>query len=78
MDAILTVDIVMIALDDYIIEVLMRDLVGHDRRPVSLTFATRVHFLQKPLNLGAISSKVFTTTVCGPGYSVSLAARLWC
>src|SRR5437899_11728254 len=28
----------------------------------NLTFATRVHFLHKPLNLGAISSKVFTPT----------------
>jgi hypothetical protein len=25
----------MIALDDYVIEVLMRDLIGHDRRPVA-------------------------------------------
>jgi hypothetical protein len=25
----------MIAVDDYVIEVLMRDLVGHDRRPAS-------------------------------------------
>jgi len=25
----------MIALDDYVIDVLMRDLVGHDRRPTS-------------------------------------------
>ena len=25
----------MVALDDYIIDVLMRDLVGHDRRPVA-------------------------------------------
>jgi predicted regulator of amino acid metabolism with ACT domain len=25
----------MISLDDYIVDVLMRDLVGHDRRPVS-------------------------------------------
>ena len=28
------VDIAMISLDDYVIDVLMRDLVGHDRRPV--------------------------------------------
>lgn len=26
---------VMISLDDYVVDVLMRDLVGHDRRPVS-------------------------------------------
>ena len=25
----------MLSLDDYVIDVLMRDLVGHDRRPVS-------------------------------------------
>jgi|SRR6185437_2931963 len=25
----------MLALDDYVVDVLMRDLVGHDRRPVS-------------------------------------------
>lgn len=25
----------MISLDDYVVDVLMRDLVGHDRRPVS-------------------------------------------
>jgi predicted transcriptional regulator len=25
----------MIALDDYVIDVLMRDLIGHDRRPVA-------------------------------------------
>jgi hypothetical protein len=28
------VDIAMISLDDYVVDVLMRDLVGHDRRPV--------------------------------------------
>jgi hypothetical protein len=28
------VDIAMISLDDYVFDVLMRDLVGHDRRPV--------------------------------------------
>src|SRR6476661_6153168 len=28
------VDIAMLSLDDYVIDVLMRDLVGHDRRPV--------------------------------------------
>lgn len=33
--AIVMVDIDMAALDDYIFDVLMRDLVGHDRRPVS-------------------------------------------
>jgi len=27
--------IVMLALDDYVIDVLMRDLVGHDRKPTS-------------------------------------------
>jgi hypothetical protein len=27
--------IAMISLDDYLVDVLMRDLVGHDRRPVS-------------------------------------------
>jgi hypothetical protein len=26
---------VMLSLDDYVVDVLMRDLVGHDRRPVS-------------------------------------------
>jgi hypothetical protein len=30
-----TVGIAMLLLDDYIVDVLMRDLVGHDRRPVS-------------------------------------------
>lgn len=34
-DAILTIDIVMATLDDYVTDVLMRDLVGHDRRPAS-------------------------------------------
>ena len=34
-NAILTVGIAMPYLDDYITDVLMRDLVGHDRRPVS-------------------------------------------
>ena len=34
-DAILLVGIAMASLDDYVIDVLMRDLVGHDRRPVS-------------------------------------------
>jgi len=29
------VDIEMAAIDDYVIDVLMRDLVGHDRRPVA-------------------------------------------
>src|SRR5580658_3968700 len=28
------VGIAMISLDDYVVDVLMRDLVGHDRRPV--------------------------------------------
>lgn len=31
----MTVGIAMLLLDDYIVDVLMRDLVGHDRRPVS-------------------------------------------
>ena len=34
-DAILMDGIVMSAFDDYVTDVLMRDLVGHDRRPVS-------------------------------------------
>ena len=34
-DAILIAGIAMPALDDYITDVLLRDLVGHDRRPVS-------------------------------------------
>jgi hypothetical protein len=29
------VGIAMLMLDDYVVDVLMRDLVGHDRRPVS-------------------------------------------
>jgi hypothetical protein len=32
------VDTAMPHLDDYIVDVLMRDLVGHDRRPVSFLF----------------------------------------
>lgn len=31
---ILSVDIAMHSFDDYVVEVLLRDLVGHDRRPV--------------------------------------------
>jgi len=34
-NAILMVGIAMISFDDYVIDVLMRDLVGHDRRPTS-------------------------------------------
>ncbi len=34
-NAILTIGIVMLLLDEYVIDTLMRDLVGHDRRPVS-------------------------------------------
>ncbi len=34
-DAILIVGIAMFSFDDYVIDVLMRDLVGHDRRPTS-------------------------------------------
>ena len=34
-DAILTVGIAMISFDDYVIDVLMRDLIGHDRKPTS-------------------------------------------
>jgi hypothetical protein len=34
-DAILMIGIAMFSFDDYVIEVLMRDLVGHDRRPTS-------------------------------------------
>jgi hypothetical protein len=33
--AIVTIGIAMPAIDDYVTDVLMRDLVGHDRRPVS-------------------------------------------
>lgn len=33
--AILSIGIAMPMLDDYVIDVLMRDLVGHDRRPAS-------------------------------------------
>lgn len=35
LNAIVTIDIDMPLLDDYIIDTLMRDLVGHDRKPVS-------------------------------------------
>src|SRR5208283_577936 len=34
-NAIFTTGIAMIAIDDYVVDVLMRDLVGHDRRVVS-------------------------------------------
>ena len=34
-DAILTIGIAMHTFDDYVIDVLMRDLVGHDRKPTS-------------------------------------------
>jgi len=34
-DAILMIGIAMHKFDDYVIDVLMRDLVGHDRRPTS-------------------------------------------
>ena len=34
-DAIFIIGITMISLDDYVVDVLLRDLVGHDRRPVS-------------------------------------------
>lgn len=34
-DAILMIGIAMPSFDDYVIDVLMRDLVGHDRRPTS-------------------------------------------
>lgn len=34
-DAILITGIVMLSFDDYVIDVLMRDLVGHDRKPTS-------------------------------------------
>jgi hypothetical protein len=34
-DAILTVGIAMISFDNYVIDVLMRDLVRHDRKPTS-------------------------------------------
>lgn len=33
--AILVAGTVMLSLDDYVVDVLMRDLVGHDRRPAS-------------------------------------------
>jgi hypothetical protein len=33
--AVVSIDIAMPAIDDYVIDVLMRDLVGHDRKPVS-------------------------------------------
>ena len=33
--AILTIGIAVLNLDDYVVDVLMRDLVGHDRRPAS-------------------------------------------
>ena len=33
--AILSIGIAMLILDDYVVDVLMRDLVGHDRRPTS-------------------------------------------
>ena len=34
-DAVVSIGIAMTVLDDYVIDVLMRDLVGHDRKPVS-------------------------------------------
>lgn len=43
----------MISLDDYIVDVLMRDLAGHDRRPVSflvyLWFATEQSRRKSPV-----------------------------
>jgi len=36
-DAILMIGIAMHKFDDYVIDVLMRDLVGHDRRPTSFS-----------------------------------------
>ena len=33
--AILLIGIAMLKIDDYVTDVLMRDLVGHDKRPVS-------------------------------------------
>jgi hypothetical protein len=35
LDAILIIGIAMLTVDEYVVDVLMRDLVGHDRRPVS-------------------------------------------
>ena len=35
MNAIFIIGIVILSLDDYVVDVLMRDLVGHDRIPVS-------------------------------------------
>jgi hypothetical protein len=34
-DAILTIGIAMLSFDEYVIDVLMPDLAGHDRRPTS-------------------------------------------
>jgi hypothetical protein len=42
------VDIAMSSMDDYVIDVLMRDLVGHDRRPVSFLVYLWLTHTQKP------------------------------
>jgi hypothetical protein len=43
----------MASLDDYVIDVLMRDLVGHDRRPVSFLVYLWLAFEQRRRISGA-------------------------
>ncbi|MEO8125738.1 MAG: helix-turn-helix domain-containing protein [Bryobacteraceae bacterium] len=65
------VGIDVICLDDYVVDVLLRDLVGHDRRPVSFLVyvwlageqhrrggAVRISYRELAENLGASKSSV--------------------
>ena len=67
----------MASLDDYVIDVLMRDLVGHDRRPVSFLVYLWLAFEQRRRNAVVQVSYQELAECIGVSKSSAQAAVSW-
>lgn len=67
----------MVSLDDYVIDVLMRDLVGHDRRPVSFLVYLWLAFEQRRRNAVVQVSYQELAECIGVSKSSAQAAVSW-
>lgn len=76
-DAILTIDIAMLSFDNYVVEVLMRDLVGHDRRPVCFLVYLWLAAEQQSRNGGVKVSYRELAECIGVSKSSAQAAVSW-
>jgi hypothetical protein len=76
-DAILLIGIVMISFDDYVIDVLMRDLVGHDRRPTSFLLYLWLHAEQARRDKPVQASYVELAESVGVSKSSAQVAVRW-